>query len=567
MSESDKPRREHEILRNRLSWLSEASLRISQSLDLDSVLREVVDMAGTLTGARYACLITLNEAGEVEEFLTSGSSPEERQGLLDLPERARLHEYFRDLPEPLAIENVPAHLESLGFAGDILTYKTFLGTPMRYQGAHVGNFYLAEKDAGRAFTREDQEVLAMFAAQAAAAIANGGRYRDERRARADLEALIDTSPVGVVVFDARSGAALSLNRETRRILERLRIPGRSLNELLKVVSIERADGRQFSLDEFPAEGVPRESASVRAEEIVIRVPDGRSVTTLVNATPIVSDGGEVESVVVTLQDMAPMVELDRMRAKFLGMVSHELRAPLASVRGSATTVLDAEAGLDPAEMIQFFRIIKEQADHMRSLIGDLLDAGRIAAGTLSVSPEPATVTGLVDQARSTFLSGGGRNPLEIDLPMDLPQVLADRRRIVQVLGNLLANAARHSPRPSPIRIEAARQDVHVAVSVADEGTGVPAELLPHLFRKVARTGGAESEEEPGRAGLGLAISKGLVEAHGGRIWAESEGPGRGNPVHVHAPGCRGGRGQDQLGRAVGGPGGSGREAEVRAGGG
>ena len=203
MSESDKLRREDEIPRNRLSWLSEASLRISQSLDLDSVLREVVDMAGTLTGARYACLITLNEAGEVEEFLTSGSSPEERQGLLDLPERARLHEYFRDLPEPLAIENVPAHLESLGFAGDILTYKTFLGTPMRYQGAHVGNFYLAEKDAGRAFTREDQEVLAMFAAQAAAAIANARRYRDERRARADLEALIDTSPVGVVVFDAR----------------------------------------------------------------------------------------------------------------------------------------------------------------------------------------------------------------------------------------------------------------------------------------------------------------------------------------------------------------------------
>ena len=107
---------------------------------------------------------------------------------------------------------------------------------------------------------------------------------------------------------------------------------------------------------------------------------------------------------------------------------------------------------------------------------------------------------------------------------DLPLVMADRRRIVQVLGNLLSNAARHSPEASVIRVTAVREEVHVAFSVADEGRGIPAESLPHLFRKFSRI---ESEEQGGDTGLGLAICKGIVEAHGGRIWAESDGPGLG----------------------------------------
>ena len=141
-----------------------------------------------------------------------------------------------------------------------------------------------------------------------------------------------------------------------------------------------------------------------------------------------------------------------MRAEFLGMVSHELRAPLTSIKGSAATALRAARLVGPAEVAQFFRIIDEQADRMDSLIGDLLDAGRIDTGTLSVAPEPSDVAVLVDQARGTFISGGGRHTVRIDLPPDLPRVMADRQRLVQVLNNLLANAARHAPDSAPIRM-------------------------------------------------------------------------------------------------------------------
>ena len=231
--------------------------------------------------------------------------------------------------------------------------------------------------------------------------------------------------------------------------------------------------------------------------------------------------------VVTMQDLAPLEELERLRADFLGMVSHELRTPLISIKGSTATVLGALPPPDPAEMLQFFRVIDEQADHMRSLIGDLLDQGRIEAGALSVSPDPAEVAGLVDKARNTFLSSGGRHALRIDLPPDLPRVLADSRRIVQVLNNLFSNAARHAPESSTIRVAAARDGVYVALSVADDGQGVPADRLPHLFRKHAGGGGGDRERGGGGFGLGLAICKGLVEAHGGRIWAESGGAGKG----------------------------------------
>ena len=515
-------------LRARISALSAASLRISASLDLEMVLNEVVESARALTGARYGAITTINEAGAPQDFVTSGFTADEHRHIVEWPDGPRLFEFFRDLPGPLRIPDVPAYVRALGFSpDDRLPSKTFQGTPMRHRGVHVGNFYLVEKAGDEAFTDEDEEILVLFAAQAATAIANARTYRAERRARADLEALIETSPVGVVVFEARTGALVSLNREAARIVQDLCGPGQSAEQLLGVITCRRADGREIALDRLPLARALDRAETVRAEEVVLSVPDGRSVTTLINATPIRDPDGPddaLASVVVTLQDLAPLQEIERMRAEFLGMVSHELRAPLTSIKGSAATALRTARLVGPAEVAQFFRIIDEQADRMDSLIGDLLDAGRIDTGTLSVAPEPSEVAALVDQARGTFISGGGRHTVRIDLPPDLPRVMADRQRLVQVLNNLLANAARHAPESAPIRIAAEREGLSVAVSVADEGRGIAPDQLGQLFRKYTtagdRKGGLGS-------GLGLAICKGLVEAQGGRIRAESGGVGLG----------------------------------------
>ena len=230
----------------------------------------------------------------------------------------------------------------------------------------------------------------------------------------------------------------------------------------------------------------------------------------------------------------------RARDEFLRMASHELRAPLASIKGSAAAVLESSPDPDPVEMLQFFRIVDEQASLLRRLIGDLLDAGRVETGTLSVATRPVAVGVLVEAARNTFVAVGGRRAIRIDLAPDLPRVAADSQRIVQVLNNLISNAARHSPQSSPIRLAAARDGGHVAISVSDEGRGVSPERLPHLFGKRTAGGGADGERGGEGTGLGLFICQRLVEAHGGRIWAESDGVGKGTRVTFTVPVAGGG---------------------------
>ena len=526
MAKPDNPAHDVQALKGRTGALSAAILKMNETLDVETVLKQVVDGARALTGARYGAIATVDAAGRPETLVTSGFTDEEHRRLVEWSDGPKLFEFFRDLTGPLRIPDVTSHVEALGFSTSVLPDGNFLGTPMRHQGVHVGNFYLVEKDE---FTPDDEEVLALFASQAATAVANARTYRAEQRARADLEALVETSPVGVVVFDVATGHPVSLNREARRIMERLLNPGESVEGLLETITCRFADGREISLDEIPIAGLLSDAETVRAEEIVLSTSDGRSVTTLVNATPIRSCDGTVESVVVTMQDLAALEELERQRAEFLQMVSHELRAPLISVKGATATALGTAPRFDPADTHQFFRIIDEQADRMRGIVADLLDAGRIDSGTLSVHPEPSEVAFIVDQARQTFLSGGTRQSLRIDLPLDLPRVMVDPPRIVQVLSNLLANAARHSHVSSPIEVTAVLDEHQVVLCVADEGRGIAPEDLPHLFKKRSPMAGPDDgERAPGGSGLGLLISKGLVEAHGGRIWAESAGPGEGS---------------------------------------
>ena len=529
MDRHNEPRPEHEAaLRDRLARLSAASRRLNESLDFDTVLQGALDAACALTGARYGVMTLLDDGGGVQDFLASGLTAAESERLWLMPDGLRIFQTLTNISEPLRLPDLVSYVRALGFTEFTIPLPVgdfrFLAAPMFHRGVRVGHLFVGDGDGGAAFSREDEQTLVMFAAQAVLVIANAHQHRAERRARADLETLIDTSPVAVVVFDALTGAPTSFNREARRIADSLRDPDQPPELLLDVLTCRRADGREVSLRELPLAELLRGGETLRAEEIVLRVPDGRSSTVLLNATPIRSEAGAVESVVVTMQDMAAVEELERLRAEFLAMVSHELRAPLTAIKGAAATVLDAPTDLDPAVVRQFFRLIGEQADHMHGLVADLLDVARIKTGTLAVNPEPAEVAVLVGRARSAFTSAGGRHRLAIDIPPALPLVLADRRRIVQVLSNLLANAARHAPGAAVIRVRAVADGVHVAVSVADQGRGIPAERLPHLFRKFS---GGQSEAPGGDTGLGLAICKGIVEAHGGRIWAESDGPGRG----------------------------------------
>ena len=290
-------RQEREDTRDRASTLAAAILEISASLDLDTVLRRVVEGARGLTGARLGIIATIDESGAPGQYFFSGYSPEQERELVEWSDGLRMVEHLHELPGPLRVGDLPGYVRELGLTPLPTFPGAFQGTPVRHRGESVGYLYLGEKADGGEFSAADEEVLMLFASQAAAAIANARAHRSEQRARIDLEALIETSPVGVVVFDGRSGRMASYNREARRIVESLRMPGRPLEELLGIVVCRRADGREVSLAEFPLAQQFASTETLRAEEVVLSVPDGRSVRMLINATPIAAEGPVPGSVV------------------------------------------------------------------------------------------------------------------------------------------------------------------------------------------------------------------------------------------------------------------------------
>ena len=243
-----------------------------------------------------------------------------------------------------------------------------------------------------------------------------------------MEALVRDSPVGMLVIDAETRAIVLVNDEIERIIGIPNTLGSSLDLYHQITLYRRMDGREYAVEERPLARLLNGGEPARAEEILFVRPDGETVVVLINTTPIYSEDGRIESVVAVIQDLTPIEELERTRSEFLGMVSHELRAPLAAIKGSAATVLGASVPFDAAESRQFFRIIERQADLMRDLISSLLDMTRIEAGTFSVTPEPVDLIYPLDDARSAFLRGGGRNPVEMEVAPDMPPVSADRQR-------------------------------------------------------------------------------------------------------------------------------------------
>ena len=544
---------ENDRLRSQLAKLSQLGLQITSSLDLTTVLQHVVDAACELTGAHYGALGVFDTSGRIQQFITHGISQEERGRIGDLPQGMGILGWLHHWQQPLRLADLSQHPRSVGFPPNHPTMKSFLGAPLSYQGDNLGNLYLTEKTDQQEFTPEDEHLLLLFASQAAQSILNAHRFEREQLARAEAErafnqrtiaeaereqerqrlrAMVEASPVGVLVIDAREGQIELANREAIRILGASHQVGNGLDQ--DILVHRRPDGHEYDPSDRPVQRALNRGESVHAEEVRFEFSDGHSVPTLVSATPVHSADGQITGAIIIVQDITPLEEVAQLRNEFLGIVSHELRTPLTAIKGSAATVLGSRRPLSEAEMREFFEIIDEQADRLRDLVDNLLDMTRIEAGSLSVNTAPADLGEMLDDAIATFARGDGSHQIEVQIPPELPPLDADRRRIGQVLGNLLSNAAKFSPDTSPIRIAVASDTVMATVRVQDDGRGIPPEKLHYLFRKFSRLH-EESGLKLAGTGLGLAICRGIIEAHGGRIWAESQGEGQGTTFSFTLP--------------------------------
>ncbi len=296
--------------------------------------------------------------------------------------------------------------------------------------------------------------------------------------------------------------------------------GRLYGEVLRA-----ADGPREEVDLDASPSPPSQTSTPAwAKETVLK-REGQTVAVATAQSAIRDQSGKIAGVVHVLRDISAEEELNRLKDEFLSTVSHELRTPLGYIKGYATTLLLPDAPQDEKTTRRCLEVIVEASDEIQELVGNLLDMSKIGAGVLSVEPRPVRLSSLARAAVERLRVRTRGHRLRVAVPAHLPLVAADAHRTEQVLYNLIDNAIKYSPDGGRISIAAVAKGNEVEVSVADQGMGIPSDELGQLFSRFHR-GRAARTRAIGGSGLGLAICKGIVEAHGGRIWAESPVPGR-----------------------------------------
>jgi signal transduction histidine kinase len=222
------------------------------------------------------------------------------------------------------------------------------------------------------------------------------------------------------------------------------------------------------------------------------------------------------------QDISDYHELDRMKNSLIATVSHELRTPLAAIKGYATTLLAEDVRWSAEAQREFLQVISQESDRLSNLVTNLLDLSRIEAGSLQIDREACDLAELIDGVRQA-LDPELRQRVSVEITADMPPVALDRHRVEAVIRNLVHNADRYGDDAGPIRIAAGRQNGEAVVSVEDDGPGIPPDVGDRIFEPFFRIEDGLARSVPG-AGLGLSISRGFIEAHGGRIWLEPEAP-------------------------------------------
>jgi signal transduction histidine kinase len=265
--------------------------------------------------------------------------------------------------------------------------------------------------------------------------------------------------------------------------------------------------------------------------MLIRRPSGEEIPVLANAATIEDTEGHVIGAVVLFQDITRLKQLEQQRERFISIVAHDLRTPI-TVIASHTQLLQrlADTGASISETRPGLEAILSSARRLDKMVGDLLDMSSLETGRLSLRKESLDVARLVESAVSRLRGAVKPHPLLFETHGAIQPVLADPARVEQILTNLVTNAAKFSPEEAPIEVDVEPEPQEVVISVTDHGIGIPPAKIGRIFEPYYR---AERTRREG-LGLGLYITKGLVEAHGGRIWVESE-PGKGSTFSFTLP--------------------------------
>jgi PAS domain S-box-containing protein len=396
--------------------------------------------------------------------------------------------------------------------------------PIVKRAAPLGLLYLENNLVKGAFTAERLEVLEVLAAQAAISLENSTLYEALQGSRHLLQSIIDNSAAVIYVKDLE-GRYLLVNRRFEELFHVTResVAGRTDYDLF---SKERADAYHAFDERVIAAGT-----SLEAEE---EVPQDDRVHTYISIKAPIRDKSEkVHAVCGISTDITERKQIDRMKDEFISTAAHELRTPLTTVLGYLQLLLESELTFSPQERREFLELVYRNSEALARIVDDLHDLSTAQAGRLiTLERSRQDLAALAERAVAAWRGLSDRHRFILEFPQAPVDLCLDPGKINQVLDKLLSNAVKFSPNGGAIRVSGERTNGEFRITIEDEGIGMRPEEVARVFDKFYRADA--SDTALGGLGLGMRIVRNIVEAHGGRIWVESE-EGRGTRVHFTLP--------------------------------
>ena len=491
-------------------YLLEITRALTEELDLDRVLDRIARISAEILGGR-ACLIVLRHDGGWKVSASHGINPaflEHLSPLLtDIPDHGD--------PQRFELPEVNRRLQRITQAAS-MGLLTGVGLPLIAHQEIVGVIFVFRSYAG-GFSTEDRTLLQGFATQAAIAVHNARLYTAVTAQKQDVTAVLESSADGIFILDPRM-RFVGFNRACARLTG---VPadtaiGQEHSEVIRWLRREPGLG----LEDAVAGGWPlSDQATLYVEGDLLR-HGGEPLSVGITYAPALSPEGQLRSIVGNLRDITKFREAEEVKSTFISIISHELRTPVALIKGYVGTLRREDAQWDPAVVRDSLAVIEEEADHLAQLIDDLLDASRLQAGGMTLQRSDVALDQLAGRLVERFRTQTARHEFAVEFPPNFPVVLADEDRMTQVLSNLISNAVKYSPDGGRITLRGLVRPTEVILSVADQGPGITAQDAPRVFDRFYRS--SDTARKTKGAGLGLFLAKAVVEAHGGRIWLEPQ---------------------------------------------
>jgi PAS domain S-box-containing protein len=402
-----------------------------------------------------------------------------------------------------------------------LRLQQVVALPMSIGRELIGVLYVFRAHGTR-FTANDRQILASFADQAAIAVYNAQLYERVSQEKRRLDAILEYSADGVMILDSAHRIVVF----NRALAQLSRWPaaealGRSHDEVIRWARLETS----IDLAGAVAGGWPLPLAHPLYVEGDLRRRDGGTISVGITYAPLFDREDRLVNIIADVRDVTRFRQADELKSVFISVVSHELKTPVALIKGYADTLRRKDARWDPDTMQESLTVIVEEADRLNQMIDNLLDASRLQAGALPLEMDQVAIDALAERVARLFRTQTEAHEIVVRFPADFPVVMGDMGRLEQVLNNLVSNAIKYSPDGGTIELSGRALPNEVIVTVSDTGVGIPLEEQAHVFERFFRGGWERDQNTPG-AGLGLYLAKAIVEAHDGRIWVESH-PGEG----------------------------------------